>query len=94
MDFQSAIDYIANWFQIGRLKSFGRPKRVEHKQPREIKQKEIDVNEKLPMYQDSILNTFVSAIPLVWIKEGILPSIMEQFGIKIDINTTSIIIPH
>ena len=57
-------------------------------------EKEIDVNEKLPMYQDSILNTFVSAIPLEWIKEGISPSIMEQFGIKIDINTTSIIIPH
>ena len=93
LDFQSAIDYIANWFQIGRLKSFGRPTRIEHK-PREIKQKEIDVNEKLPMYQDSILNTFVSAIPLEWIKEGISPSIMEQFGIKIDINTTSIIIPH
>ena len=48
LDFQSAIDYIANWFQIGRLKSFGRPTRIEHK-PREIKQKEIDVNEKLPM---------------------------------------------
>ena len=93
LSFQDAIDWIENFFQLNK-KSFGRPTRIEHKQPREIKQKEIDVNEKLPMYQDSILNTLVSAIPLEWIKEGISPNVMKQFGIKIDINTTSIIIPH
>ena len=92
LTFQDAIDFIVNLFQLNK-KSFGRPERLEYKR-KEIKQKEIDVNEKLPMYQDSILNTFVSVIPLEWIKEGISPSIMEQFGIKIDINTTSIIIPH
>lgn len=93
LTFNESVEWVIDFFQLGKYKGFGRPKKVEHK-PREIKRKEINVDEKLFEYQDSILNTFISIPPLEWIKEGIHPSIIKRFGIKIDINTMSIILPH
>ena len=89
--FQDAIDFIVNLFQLNK-KSFGRPERIEHK-PREIKQKEIDVNEKLPTYNESILNTFYSISIVEWLNEGISKEIMDLFEIKYSIDNNSIIIP-
>lgn len=91
LDFNQAIEWLIEFFQLGRHRGFGRPKKREIK-PREVKQKEIDVTEQLPMYNKSILNTFYD-IPIDdWIEEGISIEAMRLFGIKFDINTRSIII--
>ena len=91
LEFQEAIEWLINFFQLGKHKGFGRPKKIEHK-PREIKKKEIDVNEKLPQYNESILNTFYDIPIIEWLNEGISKETMDLFGIKFDINTNSIII--
>lgn len=92
LDFNQAIEWLMEFFQLGRHRGFGRPKKREIK-PREVKQKEIDVTEQLPMYNKSILNTFYD-IPIdSWIKEGISIETLKQFEIKFDINSNSIIIP-
>ena len=89
--FQDAIDFIVNLFQLNK-KSFGRPKQLEHR-PREVQQKEIDIKEKLPVYDSSILNTFVDYQPYEWIKEDISIDTMKQFEIKFDIESNAIIMP-
>ena len=93
LNFQEAIQWLVDFFQLDYKHGFGKPPKLEHK-PREIKKKEVNLDEKLPIYQESILNTFYDIPPLEWIKEGISIEIMQQFGIKYDINTQSIIIPH
>ena len=92
LDFNQAIEWLIEFFQLGRHVGFGRPKKREVK-PREVKQKEIDVNEQLPMYNKSILNTFYD-IPIDdWIEEGISIETLKKFGIKFDITSNSIVIP-
>lgn len=91
LTFQDAIDFIVNLFQLNK-KSFGRPKQLEHR-PREVQQKEIDIKEKLPVYDSSILNTFVDYQPYEWIKEDISIDTMKQFEIKFDIESNAIIMP-
>lgn len=88
---QEAIEFLEKFFNLTK-KKFGREK-VFHK-PREVKQKVIDINEKLLMYNSSILNTFVNTHHASWLNEGISDDTMDLFGIKYDINTDSIIIPH
>lgn len=91
LTFQESIEWLIDFFQLN-TKKWGRPK-IEHK-PREIQKKEIDINEKLPCYNESILNTFYS-IPIAdWLNEGISKDTMDLFGIKFDLNTNGIIIPH
>lgn len=89
--FQDAIDFIVNLFQLNK-KSFGRPERLEYKR-KEIQQKEIDIKEKLPTYNNSILNTFVDYQPYEWAKEDISIDTMKQFEIKFNIESNAIIIP-
>ena len=89
--FQDAIDFIVNLFQLNK-KSFGRPERLEYKR-KEIQQKEIDIKEKLPTYNNSILNTFVDYQPYEWVKEDISIDTMKQFEIKFNIESNAIIIP-
>jgi DNA primase len=92
LDFNQAIEWLMDFFQLGRHRGFGRPKKIEHK-PREIKQKEIDVTEQLPQYNESILNTFYD-IPIDdWMEEGISAETLKQFGIKFDISSNSIVVP-
>lgn len=93
LEFQQAIQFIVDFFQLEKKVGFGKPPKIEHR-PREIKKKEINFDEKLPIYQESILNTFIDYAPLEWIKEGISIDTMKKFGIKYDLNTKSIIIPH
>lgn len=89
--FQDAIDFIVNLFQLNK-KSFGRPERLEYKR-KEIQQKEIDIKEKLPTYNNSILNTFVDYQPYEWVKEDISIDTMKQFEIKFNIESNAIIMP-
>lgn len=91
LTFQDAIDFIVNLFQLNK-KSFGRPERLEYKR-KEIQQKEIDIKEKLPTYNNSILNTFVDYQPYEWVKEDISIDTMKQFEIKFNIESNAIIIP-
>lgn len=89
--FQDAIDFIVNLFQLNK-KSFGRPERLKYKR-KEIQQKEIDIKEKLPTYNNSILNTFVDYQPYEWVKEDISIDTMKQFEIKFNIESNAIIMP-
>lgn len=85
-----AIVWLEDFFQLNKH-TWGRPK-IEHK-PREIEKKPIDINEKLPMYNESILNTFIDYQPVEWLNEGISKETMNMFGIKFDIDSNAIIIP-
>lgn len=92
LTFSESLEWAENFFQLGKSRGFGRKERPKY-EPREVKQKEIDVTEQLPMYNKSILNTFYD-IPIDdWIEEGISIETLKQFEIKFDINTRSIIIP-
>ena len=92
LTFNEAIEWVIDFFQLGKHKGFGRPKKVEHT-PKIIKPKEINLNERLPSYSKSILNTFYDVSPIEWLREDISKNVMKLFGIKLDINTKSIIIP-
>ena len=87
-----AIQWLTDFFKLDNKHIFGRPKRIKH-MPKIIKPKEINLNEKLPCYNGSILNTFIDTPPIEWLIEGIGSNVMKQFGIKIDLNSKSIIIP-
>lgn len=86
-----AIEWAENFFQLNKHQ-WGRPK-IQYT-PKEIVKPEIDVTEKLKTYNSSILNTFIDYQPIEWLQEGISEEVMKMFGIKFDINTNSIIIPH
>ena len=92
LTFSESLEWAENFFQLGKHRGFGRKERPKY-EPREVKQKEIDVTEQLPMYNKSILNTFYD-IPIDdWIKEDISIETLKQFEIKFDINSNSIVIP-
>lgn len=91
LSFQEAIEWLENFFQLNK-KQFGRT-RIKHT-PKEIVKKEINLDEKLPSYDSSILNTFINHQPIEWLNEGISKETMELFGIKFDINNNGIVIPH
>lgn len=89
-----AIQWLTDFFKLDNKHIFGRPKRIKH-MPKIIKPKEINLNEKLPCYNGSILNTFVKYYPIEWLIEGISKKTLELFEIKIDIEDGGkIIIPH
>ena len=92
LGFNQAIEWLIKFFQLGCHRGFGRPKKREIK-PREIKQKEIDVTERLKTYNPSILNTFIDYQPIEWLQEGISEEVMKMFGIRFDIDSNAIIIP-
>lgn len=91
LEFSEAVEWLIDFFQLNH-KGFGRPKKVEHK-PREIIKKEINIEERLPSYYESILNTFINYKPIEWLKEGISKDVIDLFEIRYDINSHSIIIP-
>lgn len=94
LDFQDAIQFIIDFFQLEKKSGFGKPPKIKYT-PREIKPKEIDINEKLPIYNSSILNTFYSIPIAEWLNEGISNETMKLFNIKFDIEDRGrIIIPH
>lgn len=92
LTFREAVEWVENFFHLGKQIGFGRKERPKL-EPREIKKKEINLNERLPIYSESILNTFIDYKPLEWLYEGISIEAMDLFGIRFDINSNSIIIP-
>lgn len=92
LTFRESVEWITNFFQFGKQKGFGKPKKIEY-EPRKIEKKEINIEERLPTYEESILNTFVNYKPIEWIIEDISVETMDLFEIKFDINSNSIIIP-
>lgn len=93
LNFKEAMDWLIDFFNLGLNKKFGREKKEIFK-PKEIIKKPIDITEKLPMYNKSILNTFIDYQAVEWINEGISEEIMKMFGIKFDIDSNAIVIPH
>lgn len=92
LTFNESIEWVMNFFNLNKKAGFGRPKKVEHK-PREMIKKEINIDERLPSYYESILNTFIDYKPIEWLKEGISKDVMDLFEVRYDINSHSIIIP-
>lgn len=94
LTFAEAIEFIEDYFNLSMnfQKGFGRPKKKEVPIRKPIK-KEIDFNEQLPQYDESILNTFVNYKAIEWIHEGISVETMDKYGIKFNIENNSIIIP-
>ncbi|WP_202630038.1 DNA primase [Clostridium botulinum] len=50
--------------------------------------------EKLKIYEEDICSEFVKMPYIEWIREGILPSTQEEFGIGYSRNNNRIVIPH
>lgn len=92
LDFKDAIKFIEDYFQLG-VKKFGRPTYNINRKPREHKPKEIDLNERLPIYDEEVLNVFINHKPIEWLQEGVSEDVMDLFGIKFDLNSNGIIIP-
>lgn len=90
---QESIDFIAEYFNLYRVqRGFGRR---EKPKPREIpKKKEVDYNEVLSEYDNSILNTFLDYHAVEWLYEGISNETMNKYEIKFDLDSEGIIIPH
>lgn len=92
-EFSEAVEFVQNYFKIGMaVRGFGR--KEEDYEIKEYKKKEVDFNEVLMEYDQSILNTFINYHAIEWIEEGISDKTMSKYEIKFDINTNSIIIPH
>lgn len=95
LSFSEAIEFIEEYFHLGVnfQRGFGRPKKKEVPIRKPIK-KEIDFNEQLPQYDDNILNTFINFHVVEWLEEGISHETMDKYGIKYDIETQGVVIPH
>ncbi len=50
--------------------------------------------EPLKTLSESVLNVYDDSYHISWIKEGIMPSTMKKFGIKLSVLNQQIIIPH
>lgn len=92
LEFKEAIQWIVDFFQLEKKVGFGKPPKIKYEK-KEIKPKEVNVDEKLPTYNESILNTFYSIPIAEWLNEGISKEIMDLFEIKYSIDNDSIIIP-
>lgn len=95
LSFSEAIEFIEEYFHLGVnfQRGFGRPKKKEVPIRKPIK-KEVDFNEQLPQYDDNILNTFINFHAVEWLEEGISHETMDKYGIKYDIETQGVVIPH
>lgn len=95
LSFSESIEFIEEYFHLGVnfQRGFGRPKKKEVPIRKPIK-KEIDFNEQLPQYDDNILNTFINFHAVEWLEEGISHETMDKYGIKYDIETQGVVIPH
>ena len=92
LTFSESLEWAEKFFGLGKRK-WGRDREISLT-PRKIEKKPIDINEKLPMHNESILNTFIDYQPVEWLNEGISKETMGMFGIKFDIDSNAIIIPH
>ena len=93
--FAESVQFLEEYFHIGInfQRGFGRPKREKIEIKPYVK-KEVDFNEQLPQYDDNILNTFINFHAVEWLEEGISHETMDKYGIKYDIETQGVVIPH
>ena len=93
--FAESVQFLEEYFHIGInfQRGFGRPKREKIEIKPYVK-KEVDFNEQLPQYDDNILNTFINFHAVEWLEEGISHETMGKYGIKYDIETQGVVIPH
>ena len=93
--FAESVQFLEEYFHIGInfQRGFGRPKREKIEIKPYVK-KEVDFNEQLPEYDGSILNTFINFHAVEWLEEGISHETMDKYGIKYDIETQGVVIPH
>ena len=93
--FAESVQFLEEYFHIGInfQRGFGRPKREKIEIKPYVK-KEVDFNERLPEYDGSILNTFINFHAVEWLEEGISHETMDKYGIKYDIETQGVVIPH
>lgn len=103
-DFFSAFLYVLRFFNIStegaevveKVDDWDVLERVENLK----KRKELRENRKIDLdtveiVQENILELYPQGVyPHEWEKEGIAPSVMERYQIRVDSSTQSIIIPH
>ena len=58
-----------------------------------VKPKKYNI-EHLKEYDESILNNYISIPNMLWVRDGITPTIQKEFGIGYDIKSNRIVIPH
>ena len=93
ISFNESIEFIEQYFHIsGVPRGFGKQQPIFEIQP--YTPKKVDLNEKLPIYDESILRTLMDYKAIEWLDEGISKETMERYGIKFDLYTNGIIIPH
>lgn len=93
ISFNESIEFIEQYFHIsGVPRGFGKQQPIFEIQP--YTPKKVDLNEKLPIYDESILKTLIDYKAIEWLDEGISKETMERYGIKFDLYTNGIIIPH
>ena len=93
ISFEESIKFIEDFFHLDEhVRGFG--KKYFTRPKKEIIKKPIDINEKLPVYEETILNTFRNIHPVEWLKEGISEEAMDKYEISYCMNTEAIIIPH
>ena len=102
--FKQAFNYVCNFFHIdvneGRNKRRGFGNQTENLEE-EIKilnsHKKREVKREfkmLPTYKETYLNLYQSYYPIEWLEEGISEEVMDSYGIKVDLLSQQIIIPH
>lgn len=48
----------------------------------------------LPEYSSNVMNCFIAAPPLSWLKEGMTPEAIQEYNIRCSLSHMGIIIPH
>ena len=83
LSFNEAMKWLVDFFHLDKpVGKVGRKYYVHEK--KEIIKKEVDISERLPSYNESILNTF-EYFSIEWLMEDISIEAMKQFEISIDI---------
>lgn len=102
--FSQSFDYVCKFFNIdkneGKSNKHGFGKQIENienelKILNSHKKKELKREFKmLPTYKETYLNLYQSYYPIEWLEEGITEEVMDKYGIKMDLLSQQIIIPH
>ena len=102
--FNQSFDYVCRFFNIdkneGKSNKHGFGKQIEDienelKILNSHKKKEVKREFKmLPTYKETYLNLYQSYYPIEWLEEGITEEVLDAYGIKMDLLSQQIIIPH
>lgn len=102
--FKQSFNYICDFFNIDKNESknkkhgFGKQNEnleEEFKILNSHKKRNVKREFKmLPTYKETYLNLYQSYYPIEWLEEGITEEVMDSYGIKMDLLSQQIIIPH